>query len=105
MPGPALSLTERNGTIAVGGTAQNAMPVNNSRRYLLIQNPFTAAGQGIATAENLYVRFEGTAGINNGTSFELAPGGSIEIASRIGPKEAVSVVAATTAHAYIAVEG
>jgi len=100
------ALTARSSTIAAGGTSQQLAAANTDRRYLLIQNPASAAGQGIVTAETLYVRFGASAaGVNNGTSFELAPGASLVIEGGFVSTQAIQVNATTIAHAFIAVEG
>lgn len=99
------SLTERSGSIALGGTSQQLMAANSARTYLLIQNPATTAGQGV-TAETLFIRFGATgATVNTGTSIELVAGGSYEMAGSFVSTQAVQVIAATTAHKFIASEG
>lgn len=92
-------------SLTTGGTAQNAIASNATRKGCTIQNPATATDQGIATAENIYVNFGGTAAAAS-TSFELTPGQSISCSPLgIGTiTSAVSVVAATTGHKIIAVE-
>lgn len=92
-------------SLTTGGTAQNAIAANATRKGCTIQNPATAADQGISTAENLYVRFGGTAAAAS-DSWELVPGQSMSCAPVAGQivTTAVSVVAATTAHKIIVVE-
>lgn len=100
-------LTPTNDSISLtlGGTAQNIMASNATRKGCTIQNPATATDQGIATAENIYVNFGGTAAAAS-TSFELVPGQSISCSPLgIGTvTSAVSVVGATTNHKIIGVE-
>lgn len=92
-------------SLTLGGTAQAAIATNATRKGCTIQNPATAADQGLVTAESLYVNFGGTASAA-ATSFELTPGQAISCSPLgIGTvTSAVSVVAATTAHKIIAVE-
>jgi hypothetical protein len=98
-----VTFTSRNGSITTGGTSQQLAPANTSRQYLLIQNPTTAAGQGIAGQESLFIRFTSAAGVNNGTSFEILPGASFELDTVVST-EAVEVNAQTSGHVWIAVE-
>ena len=100
-----VTMTERSSTVTAGGTSQQLAAANASRRYLFIQNPNTTAGQGV-TAENLYIRFGAVAaGIDNGTAIELLPGASLTYESLASPTQAIQVIAATTAHKFIAMEG
>src|ERR1700674_2307702 len=98
-----VTFTARSGSVTTGGTSQQLAPALATRQYLLIQNPAAAAGPDVATAESLFVRFGAAAGVNNGTSFEILPGGSLELAHAVSIQE-VLVVAATTARRWIAVE-
>lgn len=105
-PGPAtVTPTNDSLSITLGGTAQNALTANATRKGCTIQNPATAADQGIGAAENLYVRFGGTA-VSASDSWELTPGQSMSCAPSSGQivVTAVSVVAATTGHKIIVVE-
>lgn len=96
--------TSKNLTLTTGGTAQTLIASNASRRKFYIQNPCTAAGQGIAAVESIYISFTGSAGVNNGTSIEILACGSYE--SDAGPisTQAISVNAATTNHKIVAGE-
>lgn len=92
------ALTNRSGTIAVGGTSQQIMAANTSRRYLMVQNP-------IAASEPLFVNF-GAVASAAATSYELAAGQMIEFSSPgFIPTGTVNAVAATGAHAFVAKEG
>jgi len=93
----------RNGALTVGGKAQELAPANGSRKYIIIQNPATAAGQNLSTVESLFIRFGLNAGVNDGTSFEILPGGCMEFDTVVS-NELVSVNAATAGHRWIAVE-
>ena len=89
------ALTSRSGTVAAGGTRQQLMAANASRKYLLIQNQSAGA---------LYLRFTGNAAADN-TSLKLEAGGSYESNGAFCPNQAVDVYGATTAQAWFAVEG
>lgn len=101
----ALTPTDDGLALTLGGAAQTAIASNTSRKGCTIQNPATATDQGIATADNLYVNFGGTAAAAS-TSFELTPGQSISCSPLgIGTITSnVSVVAATTGHKVVAWE-
>jgi len=88
--------------ITLGGTAQSLFGANASRRRLIVYNFATAAGQGIVTPESIFIRFTGTAGVNTSGSLEITPGGVFD--SQTGPVsgQAVSIIAATTAHRFTA---
>lgn len=93
-------------TIAAGGTAQNAFESwDEAVRYIVVQNPPDAASQGIATAENLFVKLDGAAVVNGATNFAvLSPGQSVTIGMpglRPDATLTVSVNAATTNHKYL----
>lgn len=90
------SLTDRSGTITTGSTAQNAMAANTSRKYASVTNPIDAA-------ESLWVNDAGTATAAS-PSYELAPGDEWSTDDFV-PTNAISVIAATTGHAFIAREG
>lgn len=85
--------------ITVGGTSQQVFPYNESRRYLLIENPTTAT-------EALFCNFAAAASLTLGTSFSLAAGGSFLAQSpNFVPKDAVNCNATTSTHAFVAKEG
>ena len=87
----SVTTTDKAGTITTGGTAQNAIASNVSRRGWCIQNPSTAT-------ESLYVRLNGTASATTG--MELAAGAQACNAPGQIDTSAVSVFAATTSHAF-----
>src|SRR5579883_2211683 len=89
------------GAIKTGGTSQQVLPQNLERKILIIQNPSTAAGQGIGATESLFVNFTNAAGVNNGTSIELVAGASLQIVNP-APSDAINVNAATTGHVFVA---
>ena len=96
--------TDRSSTMAVGGTSQQLAVANNSRRRLIVMNPSDAAGQGIGVAESVYINFGAAAGINNGTSIEINPGGWWDSGIGPAPADQVNINASTTGHRYIAKE-
>jgi hypothetical protein len=90
-------------TITTGGTAVTVLtgPIAGG----VISNPFTAAGQGIATAENLYISLIGTplateaGGV--GSTLTLAPGESYNIPP-LASGVTLKANAATSAHKFTA---
>lgn len=101
---PTGTFTNRSGFIAAAGTSQQAMAANGARKRYFIENPATATGQNIAAAESLFVNFGAVAGVNNGTSIELLPGGFLDSSSGPVSTQQINVNAATINHAYIALE-
>jgi len=81
-------------TITAGGVAQNLFsgvaPVNG---YEIINNDI---------AETLYFREAGTAAVAGASSVPLAPGFTYTTPAGYKPSGAISVIAATTAHAVVA---
>lgn len=92
------TLTDRSGTITVGGTAQQLMAVNANRKYVLIINPSNAS-------EALYINFTTTAVITGPPSIRLDAGDSFVMEGEFVTTELISVNAATTGHAFVAKEG
>jgi hypothetical protein len=89
------TVADYSGTIAAGGTAQQAAPANAVRQYVLIQNPSTTTGQ------NLWFNFDVTA-VQSQPSVLLTPNGSNYIAeSSYIPTGAISVIGATTAQPFV----
>lgn len=88
------TLTNRSGTITVGGTAQQLMAANASRKYLFIQNLST---------ENMWINLTTTATTGQ-PSIKLLPNGVFSMEGAFVSTESVSVIAATTGSAYTAKE-
>lgn len=86
----AVATTDKSGTITTGGTAQNAIASNASRKGWCIQNT--------DAAEVMYVRVNGTASATTGT--KLVAGAQTCNQVNMIDTAAVSVFAATTAHAW-----
>lgn len=90
-------------TMTYIGITQTLMASNASRKAFFIQNPMTALGQNIATAENLYINYTSASGVQDGVSIELSPGASVPI-SPVTSTELITVNAQTLGHRYIARE-
>lgn len=82
------TLTDRSGTITLGGTSQQAAAANASRRYLLIQNVSTG---------DLWVNF-GTAAVVGQPSILIKANGAYEPV--FIPTGTVNIIGATTAQAF-----
>jgi len=91
------ALTDKSGTITTGGTAQTAAAANTSRKYLFIENPYTAT-------ETLWFSTVAAA-VADSPSIALQPGDTWENPPHFCPTGAVSVIAATTGHKWTAREG
>jgi hypothetical protein len=88
------AMVDRSGTIATGGASQVAMPANANRRYLLIQNPTSAAA-------SFWVTFvTGNAAVNASPSIEIAPGVTLTFEASFVPTDVVNVNAPTTGQVY-----
>jgi len=98
------TFTDRSGSMTTGGTSKTLAVTNSSRKRIYIENPSSAAGQGIAAAESLYINFTSNAGVDNGTSIELTPGGIFDSGPGPVSTEQINVNAATTSHVFIAKE-
>lgn len=88
------NFTDGSGSIAVGGTAQDALGANGGRNYLLLQN---------LAAENLFVNFGVTAVLDQ-PSIRLQPGDVLEFgaqSSGMVPTGRISVIAATTGSKFV----
>lgn len=89
------ALTDRSGTITTGGTAQQAMAANATRKYLLIQNSSDTA---------MWFNFTTTA-VADSPSFYLSPnGGSFVQEGSFVSTEAISIICATTGKKWTAKE-
>lgn len=88
-----VTMTDKSGTIAVGGTAQTAIAANAARKRFTLANPSTAS-------EVLQFRFGNTGGF-----IDLTPGMIWDESGSTVSTALIQVVAATAAHAYTAYEG
>ena len=98
------TFTDRSSTITSGGSSQTLMSANNQRRRFIVMNPASAAGQNITNPESLFINFTSAAGVNNGTSIEITPGGYYDSGIGIVTPEAITINAATTGHVFVAKE-
>jgi hypothetical protein len=97
-----IAATDLSSFIAAGGTSQ-VVQSGQARRRFIIQNPSTAALQGIAAAEPLFLGF-GNAGNNPiGTpSIEIPPGEMFDSGSGVCESLTLRVNATTINHRYMA---
>lgn len=93
--GRASALLDRSGSMTTGGTAQELMPANPARRYLLIQNIST---------ENEWIDF-GVRAVADKPSIRLSAGDSLVMESGFVSGESISIIAATTGSKFVAKEG
>lgn len=90
-------------SITTAATSQTLFAARPGRRFLLVQNPSTATGQGITTAESLWIGF-GTAATTAPPSMELVTGALVIFDVAVDPQE-ITVIAATAGHAFTARQG
>lgn len=110
--GQPISPTDRSGTIVKAGQSQILALANPRRKQLIIENPLSAAEQGLNAAENLYVNTGGQAAtLTVGNFANLGPGGSVSLVMLVGPgglvlidQTTVTVTAATAGHGFNAKE-
>ena len=98
------AFVDRSGTIVAAAASQIVASAKADRRRLLVQNPGTPAGQGIASVESLFVNFMTAAAVDAGTSLEIYPGGSFDTAAGPVTGDAITVAAATIGHRFIVKE-
>lgn len=106
------AFVNRSGQVAAAGTSQQLAAANGARRRLLIVNPGSTAGQfangsagyNAGTLESLFIEFTAAAGVNDGHSVELLPGGSYDSGSGMVSTELINVTAPTAGHIYVAKE-
>lgn len=89
-----VTLVDRSGTIASGGTAQEVCAANSKRSYLLLQN---------VSGADLWINFDATA-VAAQPSMLLASGAGLVFDSKV-PLGAISVYGASGAQAYVCKEG
>jgi hypothetical protein len=90
------TMTDHSGTIATGGSAQQAVAANPNRNFLLVANPPNATG-------NLWVNFTTTA-TQAEPSIGLQPGQGLTLSKWVST-EAVSVIASDTSHPFVCKDG
>lgn len=99
--------TNRGGTITTGGTSQTLASSNGARKCLIVYNPVSATGQGIAAAESVFVNDNAVAAtVNGGGNYaELTPGASTTFCpNSVSDQTTVTINAATTGHVFGAKE-
>lgn len=95
------SFTDASGTLAVGATSQQLVAADGNRIAIVISNPATAASQGIAAPEPLYINF-GAAATIGGSSLELLPGEKVTAETLgLSPTQAINWIATTVAHQIV----
>lgn len=99
-----VSLTNASGTITTGGTSQQLVAANSSRKYLLVVNLST---------DTLWIRFGSTASAASEPSIPLNPavaassygGGAFFMEGSAISTDAIQILGATTGDAFSAWEG
>lgn len=89
------TVTDRSGTITLGGTAQTIAAANAARKYLLIQN---------SSDTDMWCNFTTTA-VNSQPSFKIPAGAGFFMESGYVSTELVSCIGATTGKIFTAKEG
>lgn len=84
--------TNRSGTIATGGTAQQLAPANASRAFLKGQNTSTG---------DLWINESGSAASSSSPSYRVIAGGTFAV----NTNQAISIWGATTGQSFSATEG
>ena len=88
-----------NPVLTTANSSQVLFTAGSISNCFLIQNPSSAAGQNIATAEIIYVDLTGApASAGSATSIEVLPGGSITCAGKPAASVSISWTAATSGH-------
>ena len=101
------SATSRGGTITTGGTSQTIIASNATRAAFMVQNPCSAAEQGIGAAEDLVLNLTSAATLTTSANLVvLAPCASFSMGLNNGlvSTEAVTAIATTTGHVFYAKE-
>ncbi len=93
--GSSGTLTNRSGSITTGGTAQQLMAANSSRKYLFVQN---------ISSGDLWINFTTTA-VQDQPSLKLASGASFFMEGTFVSTELISIIGATTGQKFVAKEG
>lgn len=89
------AVTDRSGTITLGGTAQQAMASNATRRFLFLQN---------TSDTDLWFNFT-TVAVADQPSAKLTPGAVFIMEGGFVSTEAISIIGATTSKSFTAKEG
>ena len=89
------ALTDRSGTIAVGGASQALAAANAARKYLIVQN---------VSGADLWFNF-GVAAVIGQPSFRLVAGATFTMEGAFISTQAVNIIGAAAAQAFAAKEG
>jgi hypothetical protein len=93
------AFTDASAALALGGSSEVLIAADGNRTALVIKNPGTPTGQGIAAPEPAYINFGGAAAIGGLTSIELLPGETITAANLgLTSTQAIHWIAASTGH-------
>lgn len=91
--------TDASVALTLGGTSEQVLAADGNRIALLIKNPGTAPGQGIAAPEPAYINFGAAATIAGVGMLELLPGETISAANMgLTSTQAIHYIATTTGH-------
>jgi hypothetical protein len=100
--------TDEAGSVAQGGSWQQAAPANPYRDRLFVQNYCTAQSEGIPTSESMFIATGPTApsGVPTASAsgVELMPCGSYDSDDNIISTDPLWVFANTTGHRFMAFE-
>lgn len=103
-----MNATIRAGQVTVGGAWQQVAPINSLRQRFFLQNYCSAATQGIATSENLFVAFQPTMPADSPLDapgpIELLTCGAYDSSYAIIGTSPVWIWGATTGHRFTALE-
>lgn len=103
-----VNATERGGAVTAGGAWQQVAPQNLLRQRFFLQNYCSAATQGVATAESIFLKIAtATPTVNpvtGGGATELAACNSYDTGSQVLGTAPVWVWAATVSHRFQALE-
>lgn len=86
-------VTDRSGTITLGGTSQQLVAANASRKRLLLQNDYSET-------TDLWINFGATAASTGGDSIELVPGGTYDTGGGPCWRGAIQIIGSNTGHKF-----
>lgn len=95
--------TDASVALTAGGVSEQILAADGNREALVIKNPGTPTGQGIAAPEPAYINFGAAATIGGIGMLELLPGETISAANLgLTSTQAIHYIAATTGHRLLA---
>lgn len=92
------------GSITVGGAWQQVIPSNPLRQRIFLQNRCTAASQGIAASESVFLNLGPTMPMSTDGAIELTTCGVYDSSSFVLNTQPVWLFAASTGHKFVALE-